>query len=290
MVDGWGSCERGRPASWPSSCWRPRRGRRPQLPAAARTSLRFRWRSVLSGSTRVRWTAWKGRAPRWPYAASSAAPAWPPTRSVGPLTRRALGRRGRPAVGSRRSRDRRPRLGRRGPAVPAGLARLSFRGDRRRLGAHTEAALVRYQRWAGLPADGRAGPGRCARWSWPHRGRPRGCPFPWRAAVGDRFGPRGDRFHSGIDLLAAAAAAGARGRRGDGQLRRLGLRRLWQPGRHRPRQRREQLVRASVAPRCHVRCGGGDGDAGGVGRGDRRRQAARICISRCACATRSPTL
>ena len=33
------------------------------------------------------------------------------------------------------------------------------------------------------------------------------------AALGDRFGPRGDRFHSGIDLLAAAGtpvrAAGA---------------------------------------------------------------------------------
>jgi murein DD-endopeptidase MepM/ murein hydrolase activator NlpD len=30
--------------------------------------------------------------------------------------------------------------------------------------------------------------------------------FPVAAALGDRFGPRGDRFHSGIDLLAAAGA------------------------------------------------------------------------------------
>ena len=31
--------------------------------------------------------------------------------------------------------------------------------------------------------------------------------FPVNAVLGDRFGPRGDRFHSGIDLLAAAGTA-----------------------------------------------------------------------------------
>jgi murein DD-endopeptidase MepM/ murein hydrolase activator NlpD len=31
--------------------------------------------------------------------------------------------------------------------------------------------------------------------------------FPVAAGLGDRFGPRGDRFHSGIDLLAAAGTA-----------------------------------------------------------------------------------
>ena len=31
--------------------------------------------------------------------------------------------------------------------------------------------------------------------------------FPLAAALGDRFGPRGDRFHSGIDLLASAGTA-----------------------------------------------------------------------------------
>jgi hypothetical protein len=130
-------------------------------------------------------------------------------------------------------------------------------------GEHTGAALVRYQRWAGLSADGRAGPAtlRSLRLASPRA--PVALAFPVAAALGDRFGPRGDRFHSGIDLV---AAAGRRyGRPAPARhLRRLEPRRLWQPGRHRPRQRREQLVRASVAHRRHPRDFDDNGNAVGL--------------------------
>ena len=80
-------------------------------------------------------------------------------------------------------------------------------------GAHTEAALVRYQRWAGLSADGRAGPATLRSLQLAAPRAPVALSFPVAAALGDRFGPRGDRFHSGLDLLAAAGtpvrAAGA---------------------------------------------------------------------------------
>ena len=71
-----------------------------------------------------------------------------------------------------------------------------------RLGARTERALRRFQDWAGLPPDGVAGE---ATFGALRRPRPR-CPlrlaWPLAAPVGDGFGPRGTRFHAGIDLLA----------------------------------------------------------------------------------------
>ena len=68
-------------------------------------------------------------------------------------------------------------------------------------------ALVRYQRWAGLSADGRAGPATLRSVRLPAPRAPVALSFPVAATFGDRFGPRGDRFHSGIDLLAAAGTA-----------------------------------------------------------------------------------
>ena len=132
---------------------------------------------------------------------------------VGPLTRRALGRRGRPAFGSRLMRP-----GDRGWDVAALQFLLAWRGFPSGdidggFGAHTGAALVRYQRWAGLPADGRAGPATLRSLQLAPPRAAAALSFPVAAAVGDRFGPRGDRFHSGIDLLARAGtpvrAAGA---------------------------------------------------------------------------------
>jgi murein DD-endopeptidase MepM/ murein hydrolase activator NlpD len=66
-------------------------------------------------------------------------------------------------------------------------------------GGTTARALRKFQRWAGLPADGRAGSAVVAALRAPLPV----CPIPLIApAVGpytDLFGPRGNRFHSGID-------------------------------------------------------------------------------------------
>jgi peptidoglycan hydrolase-like protein with peptidoglycan-binding domain len=71
------------------------------------------------------------------------------------------------------------------------------------LGLHTEAALVRFQRWAGLPPVGVAGPATVAALREPVPACPVALAWPLRARVGDEFGPRGVGFHPGIDLPAA---------------------------------------------------------------------------------------
>jgi murein DD-endopeptidase MepM/ murein hydrolase activator NlpD len=79
-------------------------------------------------------------------------------------------------------------------------------------GPRTEAALRRFQRWAGLTVDGRAGPAtaRALAGAAPHCTRR--LVRPLGAPVGDPFGPRGARFHSGVDFAAphglGVAAAG----------------------------------------------------------------------------------
>jgi murein DD-endopeptidase MepM/ murein hydrolase activator NlpD len=121
---------------------------------------------------------------------------------AGPRTRRALGRRGRPRLGSRPLS-----AGARGWDVAALqflLARHGFPsgpvdGD---LGPRGQSALLRFQAWAGLAADGVAGPAtlRALR-----RGPPRSIlrfAWPIAAPVGDRFGPRGAMFHTGLDFPA----------------------------------------------------------------------------------------
>lgn len=74
------------------------------------------------------------------------------------------------------------------------------------LGQRTYAPLLRFQRWSGLTADGLVGP---ATIHALRRGLPR-CPlrlvWPLSAAVGDRFGPRGNRFHAGVDFPAPKGA------------------------------------------------------------------------------------
>jgi hypothetical protein len=82
------------------------------------------------------------------------------------------------------------------------------------LGEHTERALRRFQRWAGVEPDGVAG----ATTDAALRKAPASCPlalaWPVTGPIGDSFGPRGNRFHAGVDILAAggtpvlAAAAG----------------------------------------------------------------------------------
>jgi peptidoglycan hydrolase-like protein with peptidoglycan-binding domain len=111
----------------------------------------------------------------------------------GPRTMRALGRRGRPRLGRRTIR-----VGARGFDVTALQFRLAWRGFPSGpfdggYGQRTASALRRFQRWAGLTADGIAGPGTIRAL----RGRIRSSPVwlarPVSGPVSDRFGPRGNR-------------------------------------------------------------------------------------------------
>jgi murein DD-endopeptidase MepM/ murein hydrolase activator NlpD len=131
----------------------------------------------------------------------------------GRATRRALGRRGRPVVGSRPIR-----LGYSGWDVAALQFSLGAHGFPSGpvdggFGARSAAALRRFQRWAGLASDGIAGPGtrRALR-----RAPPRS-PLRFLAPVGGRpgdgFGPRGVGMHTGLDYAAPAGTpVGAAGR------------------------------------------------------------------------------
>jgi murein DD-endopeptidase MepM/ murein hydrolase activator NlpD len=121
---------------------------------------------------------------------------------AGPATRRALGWRGRPSLG------RRPiTAGARGWDVAALqflLGRAGFPSGPVDgvAGAHVGAALARFQAWAGLAADGVAGPQTIARLERPPPRSPLRFRAPVAAPVGDRFGPRGAAFHTGVDFPA----------------------------------------------------------------------------------------
>lgn len=117
-------------------------------------------------------------------------------------TRRALGRYGRHLLGSRPLTS-----GAAGWDVAAlqfllawhGFPSATFDGG---LGTHTEKALRKFQRWAGLPVDGVAGPSTIAALRRPAPTCPIALAWPLQAPIGDTYGPRGNRFHSGIDLKA----------------------------------------------------------------------------------------
>jgi murein DD-endopeptidase MepM/ murein hydrolase activator NlpD len=132
---------------------------------------------------------------------------------AGPQTRRALGRFGGPRLGTRVLRP-----GVRGWDVAALQFALAWHGFPcgvfdGLLGPRTAYALRRFQRWAGLPVDALAGPLTLAALRRPPAASPVALSAPLPYAVGDGFGPRGDRFHAGIDIPAPAgapvAAAGA---------------------------------------------------------------------------------
>jgi murein DD-endopeptidase MepM/ murein hydrolase activator NlpD len=121
---------------------------------------------------------------------------------LGPETRKALGKRGRPAYGSRLLG-----FGAIGWDVAALQFTLAWHGFPSgaidgRFGPRLDTALRRFQDWAGLGADGLAG------WATYRalRGPPPRSPLrvsrPVDGPVGDPFGPRGDRFHSGVDFPA----------------------------------------------------------------------------------------
>jgi hypothetical protein len=121
---------------------------------------------------------------------------------AGPATRKALGRYGRHVLGTRPLKQ-----GARGWDVAELQFLLAWHGFPLAtidggLGLHTVRALKHFQRWAGMRPDGVAGASTFAAL----RRAPATCPIPlaWPLAgpVGDGFGPRGDRFHAGIDIVA----------------------------------------------------------------------------------------
>lgn len=134
---------------------------------------------------------------------------------VGPRTRRAMGRYGRHRFGQRMLHT-----GMRGWDVAAlqfslakhGFPSGTFDGD---FGPHTDTALRRFQRFARLGRDGVAGPATYRALRRPVARCPIALRRPVYAPVGDRFGPRDNRFHAGVDLIArygAMVRAAASGR------------------------------------------------------------------------------
>jgi murein DD-endopeptidase MepM/ murein hydrolase activator NlpD len=126
---------------------------------------------------------------------------------VGPQTRRALGRFARHRFGSRPLR-----IGKAGWDVAALQFELAWHGFPSGafdgiLGKHSDAALRRFQKRSGLAPDGVAGPATLRALRGPPPAIPLQLAWPMTApVVGDRFGPRGDRFHSGIDFPAPMGA------------------------------------------------------------------------------------
>jgi murein DD-endopeptidase MepM/ murein hydrolase activator NlpD len=121
---------------------------------------------------------------------------------VGPATRAALGRHARHELGQRRLV-----LGSVGWDVAElefvlawhGFPSGTFDGV---FGPHVQRALMRFQRFAGLPPVGFLGPRTLAALEQPRATCPFRLRWPVVAPVGDRFGPRGTRFHPGIDIEA----------------------------------------------------------------------------------------
>ena len=133
---------------------------------------------------------------------------------AGAATRAALGRRGGPSYGTRTISR-----GDSGWDVAALQFRLAWRGFPSGsidggFGGHVEAALRRFQAYAGVAADGTAGPQTLRLLRGPIPGSPIWLKDPLQYRIGDRFGPRGNRFHTGIDYPAPTGALVAAAGRG----------------------------------------------------------------------------
>lgn len=131
---------------------------------------------------------------------------------AGAATRSALGRRGRPALGSRTLSH-----GASGWDVAVLQFRLAWHGFPNGTidggyGSHVAAAVARFQRSVGLPGDGAAGASTFAALRAPIPSSPIRLLAPLGGRIGDYFGPRGNQFHPGIDYPAPTgtpvAAAG----------------------------------------------------------------------------------
>jgi murein DD-endopeptidase MepM/ murein hydrolase activator NlpD len=125
---------------------------------------------------------------------------------VGPKTRAVLGRLGGPDLGSR-------------PLAP-GLAGWDVAALQYLLawhgfpcgefdgvfGGRTKLALLRFQAWAGLPQAGWAGSRTLAALSGPLPLSTIPLAWPLNLPLGDHFGPRGRRFHAGVDIPASTGS------------------------------------------------------------------------------------
>jgi peptidoglycan hydrolase-like protein with peptidoglycan-binding domain len=121
---------------------------------------------------------------------------------AGRQTRRALGRLGR-----HRYRSRTLSTGAVGWDVSALQFKLAWRGFPSgafdgHFGARTAAALQRFQRWSGLGADGVAGSATYEALTRPIPSSSVAFARPVSGVRGDGFGPRGNRFHTGVDFAA----------------------------------------------------------------------------------------
>jgi murein DD-endopeptidase MepM/ murein hydrolase activator NlpD len=122
---------------------------------------------------------------------------------VGPKTRRALGVFARHRLGQRQLR-----IGATGWDVASLQFRLAEHGFPSGdfdgvFGPHINGALRQFQEWAGLEADGVAGPATMKALAGPLPAVPLRLAWPLTMPVfGDPFGPRGTRWHTGIDLPA----------------------------------------------------------------------------------------
>ncbi len=121
---------------------------------------------------------------------------------VGPETRKALGKLGRPGLGTRTLET-----GMQGWDVASLQFRLAVRGfpsgtfdgD---FGQRTDGAVRRFQKWAGLEPDGVAGPATTLALARPPAMSPVRLSPPLYVPYTDVFGPRGARMHTGIDFPA----------------------------------------------------------------------------------------
>jgi murein DD-endopeptidase MepM/ murein hydrolase activator NlpD len=121
---------------------------------------------------------------------------------VGPATRAALGPYGKGTLG------RRPlaagAIGWDVAELQFGLAWHGFPSGPLdgRFGPRTEAALRRFQGWARIASDGEVGAATLGALRAPRPSIPVSLVSPLTLPVTDVFGPRGNRFHTGIDFAA----------------------------------------------------------------------------------------